>query len=35
MGAASTSTISLAATSGTTLIYVANIGGNIVGGILA
>jgi hypothetical protein len=35
MGAASESTVILAATSGTTLIYVANIGGNIVGGILA
>jgi hypothetical protein len=33
MGAASVSTISLAATSGTSMIYVANIAGNIVGGI--
>jgi len=35
MGAASVSTVTLAATSGTTMIYVANIGGDIVGGILA
>jgi len=35
MGAASVSTVGLAATSGTTLIWVANINANIVGGILA
>lgn len=33
MGAASVSTVSLAATSGTTVIWIANINGNIVGGI--
>ncbi len=35
MGATSVSTVTLAATSGTTLIWVANIDGNIVGGIIA
>jgi hypothetical protein len=35
MGATSVSTVSLAATSGTTVIWVANISGTIVGGIIA
>jgi hypothetical protein len=35
MGAASVSTVSLAATSGTSVVWVANINNNVVGGILA
>jgi hypothetical protein len=35
VGAASISTITLAATSGTTLVWVGNINGNIVGGVVA
>jgi hypothetical protein len=35
MGAGSTSTVSLASTSGTTLVWVGNINGDIVGGVLA
>jgi hypothetical protein len=35
MGAASVSTVTLAATSGTSVVWVANINGNIVGGLMA